>query len=118
VVVNFGNGLVFKESLREGPRTAEAFHSIPAIAPWQGLAGVPALSYNKLREAFAMPERKRVVTPVEVTYVCDACGQGMMEQSGAMDPDSGDIEHQCLICDHQQIFKWKHYPRVDHIDDD
>jgi DNA-directed RNA polymerase subunit RPC12/RpoP len=49
-----------------------------------------------------MPEVKREVRPVEVTYICDACGQGMMSRSGEMDPKSGDVEHRCLICNHQQ----------------
>ena len=38
-----------------------------------------------------MPEVKREVRPVEVTYICDACGQGMMSRSGEMDPETGDI---------------------------
>jgi hypothetical protein len=52
-----------------------------------------------------MPEIKREVRPVEVNYICDACGQGMMARSGEMDPKTGDIEHRCLICDHQQTLK-------------
>ena len=32
-----------------------------------------------------MPEIKREVRPVEVNYVCDACGQGMMTRSGDME---------------------------------
>ena len=62
-----------------------------------------------------MPEIKREVRPVEVNYLCDACGQGMMVSAGAMDPETGEIEHRCLICDHRQTFKWREYPRVDHI---
>jgi hypothetical protein len=62
-----------------------------------------------------MPEIKREVRPVEVNYICDACGQGMMARSGAMDPASGEIEHHCLICNHQQTFLWREYPRIDHI---
>ena len=62
-----------------------------------------------------MPEIKREVRPVEVNYVCDACGQGMMARSGEMDPRTGDIEHRCLICDHQQTFQWREYPRIDHV---
>lgn len=62
-----------------------------------------------------MPEVKREVRPVEVNYVCDSCGQGMMAQSGPLDPETGDIEHKCLICDHQQTFQWRSYPRIDHI---
>jgi len=62
-----------------------------------------------------MPEVKREVRPVEVNYVCDACGQGMMNQSGPMDAQTGEIEHRCLICNHQQIFQWRPYPRIDHV---
>lgn len=62
-----------------------------------------------------MPEVKREVRPVEINYVCDACGEGVMTRSGDMDPSTGEIEHRCLICDHQQIFQWREYPRIDHI---
>jgi hypothetical protein len=62
-----------------------------------------------------MPEVKREVRPVEVNYVCDACGQGMMARSGDMDRETGDIPHRCLICDHSHTFKWREYPRIDHI---
>ena len=31
------------------------------------------------------------------------------------DPETGEIEHRCLICDHRQTFKWREYPRIDHI---
>jgi hypothetical protein len=62
-----------------------------------------------------MPELKREVTPIEVTYICDACSQGTMEKIGEMDPQSGDIEHQCLICEHKQTFQWRHYPRIEHV---
>lgn len=62
-----------------------------------------------------MPEVKREVRPVEINYVCDACGQGMMSQSGPMDEATGNIEHRCLICNHQQTFQWRAYPRIDHV---
>jgi hypothetical protein len=62
-----------------------------------------------------MPEIKREVRPVEVNYICDDCGQGMMARSGDMDPETGNIEHRCLICDHRQAFQWREYPRIDHI---
>jgi hypothetical protein len=65
-----------------------------------------------------MPEIKRIVRPIEVNYVCDQCGQGMMEQIGELDPATGDIEHKCLICDQRQTFRWKHYPRIEHIGED
>ena len=62
-----------------------------------------------------MPENKREVRSVEVTYVCDACGKGMMARAGEMDPDTGDIEHHCVICNHKQIFQWHEYPHIEHI---
>ncbi|MFV0276523.1 MAG: type II citrate synthase [Parahaliea sp.] len=62
-----------------------------------------------------MPEMKREVRPVEVNYVCDACGNGMMARSGDTDPKTGDTQHRCMICDHRQVFKWCEYPRIDHI---
>jgi hypothetical protein len=62
-----------------------------------------------------MPEVKREVRPIEINYVCDACSQGMMSRSGEMDPVTGEIEHRCLICDHQQTFRWLEYPRIAHI---
>jgi hypothetical protein len=62
-----------------------------------------------------MPEVKHEVKPIEVNYVCDACGNGMMEAIGEMDKASGEWEHQCLICDHKQVFRWQRYPRIEHI---
>jgi DNA-directed RNA polymerase subunit RPC12/RpoP len=62
-----------------------------------------------------MAEVKREVRPVEVNYVCDKCGQGMMSRSGEMDSKTGDIEHRCMICDHIQFFQWREYPRIDHV---
>jgi len=40
-----------------------------------------------------MAEVKQEVKSIEVNYVCDACKQGMMSQSGPMDPETGDSEH-------------------------
>lgn len=62
-----------------------------------------------------MPELKREVKPVEVNYVCDSCGNGMMTPCGDMDPKTGNIDHRCMICDHQQVFQWRPYPRIEHI---
>lgn len=62
-----------------------------------------------------MPEIKREVRPIEVNYVCDACGKGMMSQSGPMNEETGAIEHSCLICNHKQTFQWRPYPRIDHV---
>jgi uncharacterized cysteine cluster protein YcgN (CxxCxxCC family) len=62
-----------------------------------------------------MPEVKREVRPIEVNYLCDACGQGMLSRVGVADPATGEIEHRCLICDHQQTFVGEHYPRIDHV---
>lgn len=65
-----------------------------------------------------MPEVKQEVKPIEVNYLCDSCGKGMMASCGDMDATTGDIEHRCLICDHRQTFQWRAYPRIDHIDID
>ena len=62
-----------------------------------------------------MAEVKREVRPVEVNYVCDSCTQGMMTKSGEMDPQTGEIEHSCLICDRKQSFQWRSYPRIDYV---
>lgn len=62
-----------------------------------------------------MPEIKREVRPIEINYLCDGCEQGMMTKSGEMDPKTGDIPHKCLICNHEQVFQWRAYPRIDHV---
>ncbi|MEQ9394577.1 type II citrate synthase [Haliea sp.] len=62
-----------------------------------------------------MPEIQREVRPIEVNYVCDACGKGMMSACGDMDPKTGAIDHRCLICNHQQVFNWRPYPRIEHL---
>ena len=51
-----------------------------------------------------MPEIQREVRPIEVNYVCDACGKGMMSACGDMDPRTGAIDHRCLICNHQHSY--------------
>jgi DNA-directed RNA polymerase subunit RPC12/RpoP len=63
-----------------------------------------------------MPEVKQEVRPIEVNYLCDNCGKGMMSARGEMDPESGDIEHHCVICDHEQTFKWRAYPHIDYVE--
>lgn len=62
-----------------------------------------------------MPEVKRRVQPIEVNYVCDACDHGMMQKVGPTDEASGETPHRCMICNHQQSFKWVHYPRIEYI---
>lgn len=62
-----------------------------------------------------MPEIKREVRPVEVNYICDACGTGMMSRNGDMDPKTGDTPHRCMICDHVQVFQWREYPRIEYL---
>ena len=62
-----------------------------------------------------MPELKVEVRPIEVDYECDACGKGMMSASGEPDSTSGQIEHHCLICNHQQFFPCR-YPRIDYVE--
>jgi len=62
-----------------------------------------------------MPEVKREVRPIEVNYVCDACGNGMLAKAGEANPQSGEIAHRCMICNHAQSFVGVHYPRIDYI---
>ena len=62
-----------------------------------------------------MPEVKRLVQPVEVNYVCDKCGHGMMEKVGEANAQSGEIPHRCMICGYEQQFKWVSYPHLDYI---
>jgi predicted SprT family Zn-dependent metalloprotease len=62
-----------------------------------------------------MPEVKRPVKTVEVNYVCDACGHGMMEQRGESNLVTGENLHACVICGHEQVFKWVTYPRIAYV---
>lgn len=62
-----------------------------------------------------MAEVKRKVQTIEVNYVCDKCEHGMLEKSGEMNEKTGEIPHKCMICGHEQIFKWVSYPRIDYI---
>lgn len=62
-----------------------------------------------------MGEVKRSVQTVEVNYVCDKCDHGMMQKAGEMDPDTGDVLHQCVICGDQKTFQWVSYPRIDYV---
>lgn len=62
-----------------------------------------------------MPEIKRAVRTVEVNYVCDKCGHGMMQKIGHMDPSSGEILHRCMICAAEHVFKRISYPRIDYV---
>ncbi len=65
-----------------------------------------------------MPEVKRPVRTIEVTYMCDSCGKGMLHKVGDADEESGDSLHECVICGHQQTFQWVTYPRIDYIGED
>lgn len=62
-----------------------------------------------------MPEIKRPVQAIEVNYVCDKCGHGNMKHLGDMDPVSGLVPHKCMICSHEQSFKWVSYPKISYI---
>ena len=82
------------------------------VQPQQGLWTLQRLPPQEISN---LAEIKREVRTIEVTYQCDACGQGMMAKTGDMDKQTGDIEHRCMICDHAQMFQWQEYPRYDHI---
>ena len=62
-----------------------------------------------------MAEIKRAVQTVEINYVCDKCGHGMLQKVGEIDPSSGEILHRCMICAAEHIFKWVSYPRIDYV---
>ena len=62
-----------------------------------------------------MPEIKRPVQTIEVNYVCDKCGHGMMQKESEMNPQTGEILHRCMICGNEQTFKWISYPRIDYV---
>lgn len=62
-----------------------------------------------------MAEVKRPVKTIEVNYICDECEHGMMEQRGEFDPAEEARPHVCVICGHQQDFKWVSYPRIVYI---
>ena len=62
-----------------------------------------------------MPEIKRPVQAIEVNYVCDKCGHGMMKHTGEMEAVSGLVPHKCMICGHEQNFKWVSYPKIRYI---
>jgi transcription elongation factor Elf1 len=64
-----------------------------------------------------MAEIKRAVQTIEVNYVCDKCGHGMMHKCGELNEETGDIAHKCVICGHEQNFQWVSYPRIDYIDE-
>ena len=62
-----------------------------------------------------MPEVIKPVRPVEVNYVCDKCGHGMMKSLGQMDPETGEVPHNCMICGDEHVFKWVSYPKIDYL---
>ena len=62
-----------------------------------------------------MPEVRRPVQPIEISYVCDKCGHGMMQNCGEADPGTGMTPHQCVICGHRQSFEWVSYPRIAYV---
>ena len=62
-----------------------------------------------------MPEIKRPVQTVEVNYVCDKCGHGMMEKRVIWTRGTGAMPHRCMICGDEKTFKWVSYPRIDYV---
>ncbi|MEH6549612.1 MAG: hypothetical protein V7711_10340 [Pseudomonadales bacterium] len=65
-----------------------------------------------------MPEIKHKVVPVEVNYVCDSCGHGMMKLIGEADAANGVNEHECMICGAKATFQWKSYPHIDYLSEE
>ena len=62
-----------------------------------------------------MPEVRRPVQPIEINYLCDKCGHGMMQSTGEADGSTGMVPHKCVICGHEQQFEWVSYPRIDYV---
>ena len=62
-----------------------------------------------------MAEVKRKVQAVEVNYICDKCEHGMMKKFAEMNEKTGETPHKCMICGHEEVFKWVSYPRIDYI---
>jgi len=60
-----------------------------------------------------MPEQKFEVKPVGVAYVCDACGEGEMQQVGKLHYEAEKVlfPHTCNHCGHKQDF-YEKYPLV------
>ncbi len=63
-----------------------------------------------------MPEIKREVKTVEINYVCDECGYGMMRQLAPTNQETGETLHECAICGHKQTFKSVTYPHIAYLD--
>lgn len=62
-----------------------------------------------------MPEVTRPVRPVEVNYLCDSCGHGMVRSTGDINPQTGEVPHACVICGFGHVFKWIKYPKIDFV---
>jgi len=62
-----------------------------------------------------MPEITRPVKAIEVNYVCDKCSHGMMKHCGDIDAATGLVPHRCMICSHEQNFKWVSYPKIRYV---
>ena len=57
-------------------------------------------------------ERKTECRPVWVEYICDKCGEGMMEmQSGLLLTDPPRHQHKCTHCGYEDHL-FEYYPRL------
>jgi hypothetical protein len=63
-----------------------------------------------------MPEIKHEVKTVEINYVCDEFGYGMMRQVTPSSEETGEIPHKRAICGHSQTFKDVSYPHIAYLD--
>lgn len=60
-----------------------------------------------------MAELRREVKPVEINYLCDKCGKGMVIK---LEGDATDEKnHQCVICGEGYHFNGKGYPRIVYV---
>jgi hypothetical protein len=60
-----------------------------------------------------MSETRTEVRPVEIDYVCDACGVGHMRSTGiSLMSSPPQYPHKCDKCGAEQTFTNARYPRV------
>lgn len=66
-----------------------------------------------------MPERKTKVRTYRVDYICNHCGEGLMEFTDfALLSNPPKYEHQCNVCKSKRHFSGVKYPHFTHEADD
>jgi hypothetical protein len=59
-----------------------------------------------------MAELSQKVVPYEFNYLCDVCGSGMLQATGAKKGD--EFFHVCMICSAEALLA-KSYPHVEYF---